>query len=184
MSRRRLIGVAVCALLAGCGGSSEPQRAPPKPQAPTPTATPKPAVGAVGAPSVAFGAWGAAEQRLVRTVDTICRNVGPIKPPSASTPLDARKAEMAREIRGLERLTSWLDGLIPPTRRQDRLLRRYVARVEAQIRLDRRIGAAAAAGDEQSVAVGMSQNAHNRAARNAVVRELGLSSCLRAREPT
>ena len=182
MSRRRLTVVAVCALLAGCGGSSAPRRAAPKPQAPKQAAPPR---AAVGAPSLAFADPGsAAERQLVRAVDAICRQVGPIKPPSASTPLDARKAEMAREIRGLERLSSELSGLITANRRLERLLGEYTARLDAQALLDRRIGDAAAAGDAQSVAVGMSENAHNRTARNAIVRELGLSPCLRARAPT
>jgi hypothetical protein len=182
MWRRRLIGVAVCALLAGCGESTAPRLAAPKPQAPKPTATP---IGMVGAPSLAFtGPASAVEQQLVREADSICRSVGPIKPPSASTPLDARKAEMAREIRGLERLSSGLSGLSPENRRLQRLLGKLIARLDAQARLDRRIGKAAAAGDAQSVAIGMGQNAHNRAARNAIVERLGLSRCLRAREPT
>lgn len=183
MPRRRLIGVAVCALLAGCGGSGATQPATQKAQAPTPT--PKSA-SSVGSPSFILGGSSASavERQLVREVDAICRSAGPIKPPSASTPLDARKAEMAREIRGLKRLSSGLSGLGSENHRLQRLMGELIARIDAQARLDRRIGEAAAAGDAQSVAVGMRQNGHNRAARNAIVRELGLTRCLRARAPT
>jgi hypothetical protein len=172
-------------MAAGCGGSSSIKQSAGAAQAPKPSTSPSPR--APASPPVVAGSGGgpnAAELKLVRAANAICRKLGPIPPPSASTSLDARKAEMAREIRGLERLSAKLRALNPQTRHLKRLLGRYVARTDAQVLLDRRIGQAAAAGDAQSVEVGMSENADNRKARNDIRRELGLSRCLRAREPT
>jgi hypothetical protein len=184
---RALIAGVLCAAAtaAGCGAGSSVKHAAPAARDAKPSATPSPR--AAAAPPVVSGGGGAgpspAELKLVRAANAICRKVGPIPPPSASTSLDARRADMAREIRGLERLSAKLRALHPETPRLERLLGEYVARTDAQVLLDRRIGQAAEAGDAQSVEVGMSENAGNRKARNAIRRKLGLSRCLRAREP-
>ena len=164
--------------LGGLGGGS-PDTEPGERPRTTPRPSPSPRDGSGGRPGRAPDEVIRFKRRLHRR----CIDAGPVAAISATADPKARREQMLEERRDLKSLRKRLAGVPAPGRRLQRLMKKYLRRLAAQIRLNKRIARAAGARDEYSIEVGMSQNDRNRDARNTVVKRAGLSRCLRARQP-